>query len=243
MSSIFVTSSGTDIGKTYVMCRIIQALRPTKQRLRALKPVMSGFDPAQAATSDAGRILTAAGLPIDARNLDAISPWRFRASLSPDMAAQREQAEIPFDRLVEFSRPARPGELTLVEGIGGVMVPLDGEHTVLDWIDALDAAALLVVGSYLGALSHSLTALAALASRHVEPLGIVISESADSVAPSEGIAATLERFAPRIPIVTLPRAAGGAGQSAEGDSHSDAALQSAASLSLLALLAPLLETL
>ena len=67
--------------------------------------------------------------------------------------------------------------MTLIEGIGGVMAPLDARHTVLDWIAALGAPALLVVGSYLGTLSHSLTAAAALRQRGVALLGVVVSES------------------------------------------------------------------
>ena len=79
-----------------------------------------------------------------------MSPWRFAAPLSPDMAASRERRSIPFDALVAHCRAAseRRG-VTLIEGIGGVMTPLDAEHTVLDWIAALGAPALLVVGSYL----------------------------------------------------------------------------------------------
>ena len=205
MSAIFVTGAGTDVGKTYVMCRLIEALGQSGHEFRALKPVVSGFDSGQPAATDTGRILAAAGLELNAENLDATSPWRFSAPLSPDMAAEREGAEISFERLVEFSRPKRGVELTLVEGVGGVMVPVDAEHTVLDWIEALGAPALLVVGSYLGTLSHSLTAAAALKSRNIELLGIVVSESLDSPVPITATAATLGRFASQAPIVTLPR--------------------------------------
>jgi dethiobiotin synthetase len=95
--------------------------------------------------------------------------------------------------------------VTLIEGIGGVMVPLDAEHTVLDWIAALAAPALLVVGSYLGTLSQSLTAAAALRQRGITIAGVVVSESAEQPGPAAETAATLARFLGPIPLCLLPR--------------------------------------
>ena len=205
MSSVFVTSSGTGLGKTYLMCRLIAELKDAGRAFRACKPLLSGFDAAAAAASDSGLILKACGQAVDDTALDAVSPWRLRAAVSPDMAAQREQRSIPFDELVAFSRPSHPTELTLVEGIGGVMVPIDAKHTVLDWMDALGAPTLLVVGSYLGSLSHSLTAAAALASRGIECLAILVSESLDAPVSVEETADSLRRFVDAVPVVTLPR--------------------------------------
>jgi dethiobiotin synthetase len=87
------------------------------------------------------------------------------------------------------------------------MVPLDAEHTVLDWIAALGAPALLVVGSYLGTLSHSLTAAGALRARGVTIAGIVVSESEVEPVPAAETAATLARFVAPVPLLVLPRAA------------------------------------
>ncbi len=131
----------------------------------------SGFDPKNVAATDTGALLDALGLAATPANLDSVSPWRFVAPLSPDMAAAREQRVIPFDEFLEFCRTPRPSDVTLIEGIGGVMVPLDDTHTVLDWIVELGAPVLLVAGSYLGTLSHTLTAVAALRARGVRTRG------------------------------------------------------------------------
>ena len=197
MKTIFVTSSGTDIGKTFVMLRLVAELKSAGRRVLALKPVASGFDAAHADTSDTMLLLRAQGL--DPANLDAVIPWRLAAPLSPDMASAREERSIPFDALVATCRAA--GER------GGVMVPLDGEHTVLDWIVALGAPTLLVVGSYLGTLSHSLTAVTALRQRGVTVAGIVVSESEVQPVPADETAATLARFVAPTPVRVLPRAA------------------------------------
>jgi dethiobiotin synthetase len=205
MTTVFVTASGTDVGKTFVMQRLIAEARQAQRRVRALKPVASGFDTANPRDSDTARLLEAQGLTIEAANLDAVSPWRFAAPLSPDMAAARERRTVPFTALVEFCRKAPEGELTLIEGIGGVMVPLDATHTVLDWIAALAAPTLLVVGSYLGTLSHTLTAVTALRQRSVLLAGVVVSESAEQPVVTDETAATLARFLAGVPIRVLPR--------------------------------------
>ena len=208
MTAVFVTSSGTGIGKTVVTMRLIAEFAASGHRVRALKPVASGFDAANPADSDSALLLRAQGLGVTRANLDAVSPWRFAAPLSPDMAAARERRSIPFASLVAHCRAAAKGPgVTLIEGIGGVMVPLDGDHTVLDWIAAVEAPALLVVGSYLGSLSHSLTALAVLRERGVPLVGVVVSESEVAPVPAAETAATLARFVASAPLCVLPRAA------------------------------------
>ncbi|HSC15078.1 MAG TPA: dethiobiotin synthase [Gammaproteobacteria bacterium] len=208
MTTVFVTSSGTGIGKTFVTLRLIAELAASGRRVRALKPVASGFDATRPADGDTGALLAAQRLEPTAANLDAVSPWRFAAPLSPNMAAARECRTVPFDALVAHCRAAgRSGDVTLIEGVGGVMVPLDGERTVLDWIAALEAPALLVVGSYLGTLSHSLTAAAALRARGVKIAGLIVSESEEQPVPAAETAATLARFVAPVPVRVLPRAA------------------------------------
>jgi dethiobiotin synthetase len=206
MTTLFVTSSGTGIGKTFVTLRLIAELTAAGRRVRALKPVASGFDAANPEGSDTALLLRAQGLEVTSAALDAVSPWRFAAPLSPDMAAARERRSIPFDALLAACRATEADGVTLIEGIGGVMVPLDAEHTVLDWIAALGAPALLVVGSYLGTLSHSLTAVAALRQRGVTLAGVVVSESEEQPVPAAETVTTLARFVGPTPVRLLPRA-------------------------------------
>jgi len=209
MTAIFVTASGTGVGKTFVTRTLVAELAAANRPVRALKPVASGFDAASPEGSDSALLLQAQGLAVTPHNLDAVSPWRFAAPLSPDMAAAREGRSIPFDALIARCRAMSEIDgITLIEGIGGVMVPLDTRHTVLDWIAALGAPALLVVGSYLGTLSHSLTAAAALQQRSVPLLGVVICESEEQPVPAEETAATLERFVTGAPVRVLPRGGG-----------------------------------
>ena len=205
MTTLFVTASGTDVGKTFVTLRLIDELTAAGYRVRALKPVASGFDEESPSAGDTGALLHAQGLDANTANLDAVSPWRFAAPLSPDMAAAREGRAVPFAALVDFCRAPRDADVTVIEGIGGVMVPLDDTHTVLDWVVALDAPTLLVVGSYLGTLSHSLTAAAALRNRRARVAGVIVSESAEQPAPAAETAMVLARFLTPTPVQVLPR--------------------------------------
>jgi dethiobiotin synthetase len=204
MTPVFVTAAGTEIGKTFVACTLLRALTP-RGGVRVLKPVATGFDGTDVAASDTGLLLAAAGRVCDMPGIAAATPWRFAAPLSPDRAAALEDREVDFASLVELCRSGNTDELCVIEGIGGVMVPLDAEHTVLDWIAALEPRVLLVGGSYLGALSHTLTAAAALASRDIDTRAVVVSESVSSVG-LEATVAVLSRFvAP--PVFGLARGA------------------------------------
>jgi dethiobiotin synthetase len=118
------------------------------------------------------------------------------------MAAAREGRRIDLTEVVRFCRAQGEG---LVEGIGGLMTPLNERDTVLDWIVALGCPTVLVAGSYLGTLSHTLTAVAAMRARGIEPTAVVVSESLDAPSLDE-TAATLRRFVE--PVVPLPRIAG-----------------------------------
>ncbi len=206
MSALFVTGTGTDIGKTFVTAALIQELRRRGKLVSALKPVASGFNRFEAATTDPGILLAALGLPISTEALDRIAPWRFEAPLSPDMAARRENRTLDFDALVVFSRQAvaQAAGALLIEGVGGPMVPLDDTRTVLDWIAALKIAALLVGGSYLGAISHTLTALAALRGAGIGVAAILINETPGSTVPLDETAAVIARFAGTTKTLTLP---------------------------------------
>ncbi|HSG64936.1 MAG TPA: dethiobiotin synthase [Gammaproteobacteria bacterium] len=205
MSTIFITASGTGVGKTLLTRLAIAQLRSSGATINALKPVVTGFDPTDAETSDPGLLLAALGRAVDTAELDRISPWRFRAALSPDMAAARERRSIPFDQLIDFCRPRTDDTLTLVEGVGGVLVPLDDDHTVTDWIVALGAPAVLVTGSYLGAISHTLAALQSLQARGIEVRSIVVSASAEEPVPTQETARTLARHGRTVPVFVLPR--------------------------------------
>jgi dethiobiotin synthetase len=205
--AVFVTATGTNIGKTFVTAGLIRHYRGKGLPVSAIKPVVSGFDPDTAPGSDPGLLLAALGKPVTLEEIARISPWRFTAGVSPDLAAKREGKAIDFSALVDFSRRAMAvNAMRLIEGIGGVMVPLDDRHTVLDWMTALKFPVIVVAGSYLGTISHTLTALHIIAGRNLSTAAVVVSETPGSPAPLEETVATIARFVD-IEVISLPRLA------------------------------------
>jgi dethiobiotin synthetase len=203
---VFVTGTGTDVGKTFVTAALVRHLRTTGRVVDAFKPVVSGFQPADVAGSDPAVLLASLGRGVTSDEVARIAPWRFAAPLSPDLAARAEGRAIDFNALVEFSRDAAYGRGTVfIEGVGGVMVPLDRTHTVLDWMSALRIPVLLVAGSYLGTISHTLTALHVMAQRNLDIAGVVVSESMAPGANLDDTVATIARFAVPIDVIGVPR--------------------------------------
>jgi dethiobiotin synthetase len=207
VGAYFVTSTGTDIGKTFVTAGLIRYLRESNQPVAALKPVVSGYDSSVVETSDPAVLLAALGRQVTADEIESIAPWRFRAPLSPDLAAAREGRSIDFDKLVAFSRVAIDATtgLLFIEGVGGIMVPLDAQRTVLDWMAALEIPLLLVVGGYLGTISHTLTALDVLAQRKLTIATIIVSENDRDTVELDDTVASIARFADGVEVVGLPR--------------------------------------
>jgi dethiobiotin synthetase len=212
MTAVFVTGTGTDVGKTFVTAALIRHCRAAGRVVAACKPIASGFDPAAAAASDPGVLAAALGQAASIAEIDRITPWRFAAPLAPDMAAAAEGRALNFEAIVAFSRQAAAGDgLVFIEGVGGIMVPLDATHTVLDWMSALRVPVLLVAGSYLGTISHTLTALHVLAQRNLDIAAVVVSESQAPGAGLDDTVGTIARFADAIDVIGIPRLISDAG--------------------------------
>lgn len=210
MPAIFITGSGTGVGKTFVATGLIHHCRALGNPIGALKPLVSGFEPASPLDSDPAVLLRALGRSVTIDELQRISPWSFRAPLSPDMAARAEGRTIDFPKIADFclAAIAKTDGTLLIEGIGGIMVPLDPRHTVLDLMVALNQPLILVGGSYLGTLSHVLSAQDVILRRGLEMRAVVISESEGEPPPLCETLATLCNFI-NAPLIGLTRQAAG----------------------------------
>lgn len=196
MPALFITATGTEIGKTFVTAELIGALRRRGRSVAPLKPVVTGFDEKNFSDSDPAVLANACGLSADMATIAAISRWRFAAPLSPDMAAAREGQAIDYDALRRacIDAMAAAEDVLLIEGIGGLMVPFNQVATVCDLITALDIPLLLVAGTYLGSLSHTLSALEVAQSRGLKVAALVLNESPGSTVSLKDTAASLANF-------------------------------------------------
>jgi len=207
VNALFITATGTDCGKTFVTAGLLRHLRALGLPARALKPVVTGFDEAAPEGSDPAELLAAMGEPLTAQTLAKIAPLRFKAPLAATMAARLEGRNLTLGDILRACEAAMAdlrGPL-LIEGAGGVMSPLAEGATCLDAIKALGLPCLLVTGTYLGAISHTLTALAAMRAAGCSPRAIAVNESEGSGVSLAGTMVELAAFAPGVMAVAIRR--------------------------------------
>ena len=204
--ALFITASGTGIGKTLVTAGLCWQLRQQGEQVRAIKPVITGFDAAGLAESDTGILLAAQGMDVTLANADHISPWRYAEPVSPHLAALHEESAITDENIEIFCQGSIARGHTLIEGAGGILSPLLQGFTQVDLVQRLDIPVLLLGGSYLGSISHTLTAAETLLGRGISLASILISESAEPGASLEETrAAVASHLSYPTPVFTLPR--------------------------------------
>jgi dethiobiotin synthetase len=208
MRNLFITSVGTEIGKTLTTSILCHQLALKGRGVAALKPVVSGFrfdDP----DSDPALIVRSLGQRATAEAISAISPWRFAAPLSPHLAARMESRHVDISQVASFCQShEHPTRFLVVEGAGGLMSPLNDRATNLDLIGALGYPVVLVTGTYLGALSHTLTAHRTLVSSGVPIQAIIVSESDPSAGLSDTVETVTSFTGGRNTVIALHRLSG-----------------------------------
>lgn len=209
MRGVFITATGTDTGKTFLACGLVRELKSRRKNVRALKPVVSGYD-RSSPDNDIAKLLAAQHLPYVDDNIEAISLYRMRTPISPDVAARRESVKIDYNRIVDFCNKSAGTFYGVVEGAGGVMTPIADGKTNLDLITSLRLSVVLVGSDYLGSISHILTACSTLKAHGVTIHAVVVSESESPSIPLGEMAAVLRQYL-EYPIVLLPRGSGSEG--------------------------------
>ena len=163
MRKIFVTGIGTDIGKTVVSAVLTEALGADYW-----KPVQCG----ELDNSDTMKVQSLVG------NKDSIfQPEAYRLSgfMSPHAAAALEGVEIGLDSIIIPDT----NNILIIEGAGGLLVPLSGKDLVIDLIEVLDCEAVVVSQNYLGSINHTLLTISALKERGIPITGIVFNGDAN----------------------------------------------------------------
>ncbi|MBL0318666.1 MAG: dethiobiotin synthase [Alphaproteobacteria bacterium] len=204
MKPLFITATGTDIGKTWIATHLIAQWRREGRTVDACKPVVSGFRSDDEA-SDTALLIKALGCAPTVQQIDTVSPWRFSAPLSPDVAAAREGKKIDESELLAFCKTrlvCTEADYFLFEGVGGVMVPLNHRYLVLDWMQELSIPVLVVCGTYVGSINHTLLTLLALKQRGIVVAGLVVNETPSSPMRVEEMLATLARHSD-VPAIGL----------------------------------------
>ncbi|HXI87021.1 MAG TPA: dethiobiotin synthase [Parvularculaceae bacterium] len=178
MSACFVTGSGTEVGKTYVGAAILRTKRAEGARARAIKPLMSGFSWDRPERSDAGVLLSACGVAPTRSAIADLCLYAFEPPLAPNVAARRAGVALDEAAILKFIRERIEDDaaFSVVEGAGGAMSPMTDRMLQIDLMEGLRLPVVFVAASYLGAISHSLTALEALDRRRLSIAAIVVAQ-------------------------------------------------------------------
>lgn len=152
----FITGTDTGIGKTVVTLGLMRWLQDRGRRVAAMKPVASGCErtPQGLRNEDALQLQQQASMPL---NYDVVNPYAFEPPIAPHIAASQAGVRIELDTIRQGVRQlAEHADLVCVEGVGGWLVPLNGEESVADLAVSLGLGVVLVVGMRLGCLNHAL---------------------------------------------------------------------------------------
>lgn len=176
MSGLFITGTGTGVGKTWLSRGLTSALRRRGQPVVAIKPIETGCDPTP---EDAVALAQACGRPELA---EAHGLYRARLSLSPYAVTLAGEAPLEFESLVAATQRlvGDRSEFALIEGAGGLLVPLDRERTVADFAAALGYSIVLVARDELGVLSYALSACEVALQRGLQVAAVVLTSSPSS---------------------------------------------------------------
>jgi dethiobiotin synthetase len=198
---LFVTGTDTDVGKTFVAAAIADALRLTGRRVAVLKPVATGCVRRREGlvSEDAELLAAAADTP---QPLDLICPNRYAEPLAPSVAARRSGRPVDYDAIGRSIVTAGRVDGWVVEGAGGLFVPLDRQRTILDLLVAMRLPALVVATPRLGTINHTLLTVAALRAARVHVAGVVLNRypAGTPTTAEETAAAEIEQHG-RVPVL------------------------------------------
>jgi dethiobiotin synthetase len=172
---LFITGTDTGVGKTAITGAIARLLIRIGLRVGVFKPIATGCKRRRGGlVSQDAEFLS---LCADSQSLlDQINPVRYREPLAPYVAATRAKTPIDWEELqLSYSQIVKENNIVLVEGIGGLMVPLEAEYTVLDLMAEINLPAIVVARAGLGTLNHTLLTVRACQSRGLRIGGIVIN--------------------------------------------------------------------
>lgn len=171
---IFITGTDTGVGKTAVAAALAFLLRQRGVRVGVMKPVTSGCieKVGRLVSEDAELLAAGAGIAVS----DEVAPYLLREPVAPSAAAEKEGVRIEFSRiLAAYHRLADQYDFVIVEGAGGLMVPLAGGLLVADLVKLLALPLLVVARPGLGTVNHTLLTCFAARQLELQVRGVVVN--------------------------------------------------------------------
>ena len=175
-SGIFITGTDTGVGKTFFACGLAALLKESGYNVGVMKPAESGCDQGEGklVPQDAVALKGASACELP---LESICPYQFREPLAPSVAAEREGVRIDIDRLIlAYNEISSVHDITIVEGAGGLLVPLLPSYTYADFAKVLKLPLIVVGANKLGMINHLVLTLEHASCRGLSVLGYVLNQ-------------------------------------------------------------------
>jgi dethiobiotin synthetase len=172
---IFITGTDTGVGKTIVAATLARLLKMRGLNVGVMKPVTSGCREEDGAliSDDALLLCQAAGVACS----DDVAPYRLREALAPAEAAKQDGVRIDFTRIRDsYDHLAAAHDFVIVEGAGGLMVPLAGGMLVADLLRHLELPLLVVARPNLGTINHTVLTCFAAQQMELKVAGVIINK-------------------------------------------------------------------
>ena len=205
MNGFFITGTDTGVGKTALSALLLAELRRRGINAAPMKPVQTGVRDQE--SGDLDYSLSMAGMTIQEEIRSLMSPYRFEPACSPHLAAELTGTEIKVSAIVNAAQKlASEYDRLIIEGAGGVLVPLNRYETMLDLMKALSLPVILAARPGLGTINHTLLSIRALKAAGLDIAGIVFiaSEEGEPGLIEEDNAVTIEQLE-AVPVLgTIP---------------------------------------
>lgn len=200
---LFVTSTGTEVGKTVISILILHHWIDQGYEPVYWKPVASGCVESDHGYRSPDELEVLRHTPLEANQVEAT--YRFRAPRSPDVAAEKENRRIDIDPLLADYKDKQQADPVLIEGIGGVAVPLKEDWDVARFLGRLGVEPILVVKPDLGTISHTRTAVNHLRQAGVEGDPRIVMTPLDGRPIEQDNFRHFNELYPELPVVGVPR--------------------------------------
>ncbi len=199
---LFVTGTDTGIGKTYVSHLLLKKWREQGLQTIGLKPLASGCEwiDGQYINRDAHTLRQTASVSLA---YPQVNPYCLKTPVAPHIAAQKEKIKLTVQKISTHIQNIATihHDALLIEGVGGVMVPLNKKETQLDLMKSLNIPVLFVVGLKLGCLNHTFLSIAMLKAHQIPIKGWLINHIDSDTECSEENVATLKYYLKGIPYL------------------------------------------
>lgn len=193
--AFFVTGTDTDVGKTYVACKLISDYVAQGYKVVGMKPVAAGGEWVD------GKWLNDDVLKLEAASnvkapRELVNPYSFKEAIAPHIAAENAGVEIKIEVIQQaFKRLVDIADIVIVEGAGGFLVPINNKESMADLAVVLNIPVILVVGMKLGCINHSLLTVEAIQARNLNLHGWVANNiEPDMVFCDENIATIAQKI-------------------------------------------------